>query len=164
MVLAVQKHSSGNDIAGTVSFQGFFHLLYYDNCKKPTFTYYIQKAGVHRKMRSQVLCLKCFNNFLPEGLKVTRTGLGLWTCSSTALLWRVLDERVEKFLEKVEGKHIVLDLADFSLKESGIKEKYSPLVDALIMETVTTNRLAAWMEYYTGHNANFRRYYRQFEY
>lgn len=45
-------------------------------------------------MRSQVLCLKCFNNFLPEGLKVTRTGLGLWTCSSTALLWRVLDERV----------------------------------------------------------------------
>ena len=78
--------------------------------------------------------------------------------------YRMLDERVEKFLKKVEGKHIVLDLADFSLKESGIKEKYSPLVDALIMETVTTNRLAAWMEYYTGHNANFRRYYRQFEY
>lgn len=78
--------------------------------------------------------------------------------------FRQMDERVERFLNKVDGKHIILDLEEFDCERFGFDIKYSHLLDAMVMETILTNRLAAHLEYYTGHNANFRRYYRQFDY
>lgn len=78
--------------------------------------------------------------------------------------FRKIDERVEVFLKKIEGKHEILDLNDFPLEGTGISPKYTSMIGPMIVETVLTNRLAAHLEYRTGHNSCFRRYYRKFEY
>lgn len=78
--------------------------------------------------------------------------------------FRKIDERVEAFLNKMEGMHEILDLNEFTLENSGISPKFASIMGPMIMETVLTNRLAAHLEYRTGHNANFRRYYRKFDY
>lgn len=76
--------------------------------------------------------------------------------------YRVLDERVESFLKKINGKYEVIDLADFVTSE--IDKEFMPIISPMLLEALTTNRIAAHYEFYSGHSLEFRRYYRQFEY
>lgn len=75
---------------------------------------------------------------------------------------RELDNRVEKFLQQYSEKHYVIDLAEYLIP--GVNEKFADICSPMVMETITTGRLAAHIEHHTGHSLAFRRYYRQFEY
>lgn len=76
--------------------------------------------------------------------------------------YRPLDERVERFAKKYTNKFEVLDTKDFIF--SGIDEKYRVMLTPAILSSVLDERLAFWYHMYRGHDLNFRRYYRQFEY
>lgn len=75
---------------------------------------------------------------------------------------RPLDDRVEKFLNDYTEKGVVIDTQDYSLE--GIDEKFRKYLVPMIIETILTERLAVQFEHRTGHDLNFRRYYRQFDY
>ncbi len=75
---------------------------------------------------------------------------------------RPLDDRVEKFINDYTGRGVVIDTKEFELK--GISEKYRQYISPLIVEAILTERLAIQFENKTGHDLNFRRYYRQFDY
>lgn len=75
---------------------------------------------------------------------------------------RILDERVEKFLVNHTSKLYVFDLAEYPLNH--ISEKYRYLVSPILLASLTRGRHCEHLEKYSGHDLNFRRYYRQFEY
>lgn len=76
--------------------------------------------------------------------------------------YRALDERVERFCEKITDKLIVIDTRDFRLE--GIDEDFRVICSPMILTALVTERLAAHYELNTGHSLKFRRYYRQFDY
>ena len=76
--------------------------------------------------------------------------------------YRPLDERVERFCEKLTDKLVVIDTKDYELP--GIDDEFRVICSPMILTAIVTERLACWYEYNTGHSLEFRRYYRQFEY
>jgi len=75
--------------------------------------------------------------------------------------FREIDERVEKFLKKIDGKYEIIDLADF--KSNTIDEEFMVILSPMMMEAVAS-RISSYYEFYSGHSLDFRRYYRQFDY
>ncbi len=75
---------------------------------------------------------------------------------------RVLDERVEKFVNQYCDKLVVIDPKQFKLE--GVENKFRWLIAPLVSSTCLVDRLAFHFEKYTGHDLDFRRYYRQFDY
>lgn len=73
---------------------------------------------------------------------------------------RQLDERAQRFLEQHTKRLTVIDPAEY-MEES---EAYGWLLAPLYVSTLLVDRLAVHMEKYTGHDLDYRRYYRQFEY
>lgn len=76
--------------------------------------------------------------------------------------YRPLDERAEKFLKQYTDKLIVIDTADYKLQ--GIDDEFRVILSPIIFNTITRGRLAYHFEEQTGHDLEFRRYYRQFAY
>lgn len=76
--------------------------------------------------------------------------------------YRPLDNRVERFCEKITDKLVVIDTKDYDLK--GIDDEFRVICSPMILTSLVTERLAAHYELNTGHSLEFRRYYRQFEY
>lgn len=76
--------------------------------------------------------------------------------------YRPLDERVERFCEKLTDKLTVIDTKEFALE--GIDDEFRVICSPMILTSIVTERLAAHYELNTGHSLKFRRYYRQFEY
>ena len=75
---------------------------------------------------------------------------------------RLLDERAQKFLEQHTDKLVVIDTAEFALDD--MPKQFRWIVAPLVCSTCLVDRLAAHLESYTGHNLDYRRYYRQFDY
>ncbi|MCI8893515.1 MAG: SIS domain-containing protein [Lachnospiraceae bacterium] len=73
---------------------------------------------------------------------------------------RQLDERAQRFLEQHTNKLTVIDPAPYMEEQ----EPFGWLLAPLYVSTLLVDRLAVHMEKYTGHDLDFRRYYRQFEY
>ncbi|MDD6310692.1 MAG: SIS domain-containing protein [Firmicutes bacterium] len=76
--------------------------------------------------------------------------------------YRPLDERVERFCEKLTDKLTVIDTKDYVLQ--GIDDEFRVICSPMILTALVTERLAAHYELNTGHSLKFRRYYRQFDY
>jgi fructoselysine-6-phosphate deglycase len=76
--------------------------------------------------------------------------------------YRVLDDRVERFCEKITDKLVVIDIKDYRLE--GIDDDFRVICSPMILTALVTERLAAHYELNTGHSLKFRRYYRQFDY
>lgn len=75
---------------------------------------------------------------------------------------RILDERVERFAQKVTDNLVVIDTKEFPLNK--IDDKFRWLLAPTICSTILVDRLAAHFEKYTNHSLDIRRYYRQFDY
>lgn len=75
---------------------------------------------------------------------------------------RPLDERVEKFINDFTDQGVIIDTKDFPL--TGIDEEFRKYCSPAVVEAILTERLAVQFERRTGHDLNFRRYYRQFDY
>ncbi|MEG0094051.1 MAG: SIS domain-containing protein [Erysipelotrichaceae bacterium] len=75
---------------------------------------------------------------------------------------RVLDERVQDFVEKRSEKFSIIDTAEFELPN--ISSEFRWLMAPLVCSTCLVDRLAFHFEKYTGHDLDIRRYYRQFSY
>lgn len=75
---------------------------------------------------------------------------------------RPLDDRVEKFINDFTDKGVVIDTKDFILE--GIDEEFRQYCAPAVVEAILTERLAVQFERRTGHDLNFRRYYRQLDY
>lgn len=75
---------------------------------------------------------------------------------------RILDERVEKFIKQYSDKVVVIDPMEYALEN--VASQFRWIIAPLIVSTCLVDRLAAYFEKYTGHNLDYRRYYRQFEY
>lgn len=75
---------------------------------------------------------------------------------------RVLDDRVERFAEKVTDNLVVIDTKQFVLNQ--IDDKFRWILAPTVCSTILVDRLAAHFEKYTGHSLDIRRYYRQFDY
>ena len=73
-----------------------------------------------------------------------------------------MDERAQKFLEAHTDKLVVFDPAEYALDD--MPKQFRWIVAPLVCSTCLVDRLAAHLESYTGHNLDYRRYYRQFEY
>lgn len=76
--------------------------------------------------------------------------------------YRSLDERVERFLTKHTDKFEVFDTKDYVFE--GIDDDFRKICSPMIITSLLTDRLATWYQQYTGHDLNFRRYYRQSDY
>lgn len=76
--------------------------------------------------------------------------------------YRVQDNRVESFCQKIGAQHYVLDTQEYAL--DGIDKEFRDLCSPWIVTALLTERLAAHYEANTKHNLAYRRYYRQFEY
>lgn len=76
--------------------------------------------------------------------------------------YRELDERVERFCEKLTDKFCMIDTKDYKLE--GIDDSFRVICSPMILTALVTERLAAHYELNTGHSLKFRRYYRQFDY
>ncbi|MDU2937688.1 MAG: SIS domain-containing protein [Enterobacteriaceae bacterium] len=75
---------------------------------------------------------------------------------------RALDERVERFAQKITGHLVVIDPRDYPL--NGIDDAFRWILAPCVASTLLVDRLAAHFEHNTGHDLNIRRYYRQFDY
>ena len=75
---------------------------------------------------------------------------------------RGLDERVERFAEKITDHLVVIDPRDYPL--NGIDDAFRWIMAPCVVSTLLVDRLAAHFEHHTGHDLNIRRYYRQFDY
>ncbi|HCB0059260.1 glucosamine--fructose-6-phosphate aminotransferase [Klebsiella pneumoniae] len=75
---------------------------------------------------------------------------------------RALDERVERFAEKITDHLVVIDPRDYPL--NGIDDAFRWIMAPCVVSTLLVDRLAAHFEHHTGHDLNIRRYYRQFDY
>lgn len=75
---------------------------------------------------------------------------------------RELDDRVERFAQKITDHLVVIDPREYPL--DGIDDAFRWLLAPCVVSTMLVDRLAAHFEHYTGHDLNIRRYYRQFDY
>lgn len=75
---------------------------------------------------------------------------------------RVIDDRVEVFVQKYSKKFTVIDPLDYELK--GIDDEFRWILAPTITSTLLVDRLARHFENCTKHDLDIRRYYRQFEY
>lgn len=76
--------------------------------------------------------------------------------------YRSLDERAEAFLKQYTDKLVILDTKDFALTD--IDDDFRLILTPIIFNTITRGRLAYHFEQQTGHDLEYRRYYRQFAY
>ncbi len=76
--------------------------------------------------------------------------------------YRCLDERAEAFLKKYTDKLVILDTKEFQLTD--IDDKFRLILTPIMFNAATRGRLAYHFEAQTGHDLEFRRYYRQFAY
>ena len=76
--------------------------------------------------------------------------------------YRPLDERVERFCKKYAPKFEVFDTKEFELP--GIDDDFRPILTPMIITSLLTDRLGKNYQLNTGHDLQFRRYYRQFDY
>lgn len=76
--------------------------------------------------------------------------------------YRVLDERVESFAKDHTDKFEIFDTKDFVFKD--IDDDFRRILSPMIITSLLTDRLATLYELNTGHDLDFRRYYRQFSY
>lgn len=76
--------------------------------------------------------------------------------------YREHDERVESFLKKNAKVYEIFDTKDFVFE--GIDNDFRKICSPMIITALLTERLAALYALNTGHDLDFRRYYRQFEY
>ncbi|WP_395387498.1 SIS domain-containing protein [Pediococcus parvulus] len=76
--------------------------------------------------------------------------------------YRPLDERVERFVKQYTNKVEVIDTKDFVF--DGIDDEYRVMLTPMIFSSILDDRLAYWYHMYRGHDLDFRRYYRQFDY
>lgn len=76
--------------------------------------------------------------------------------------YRSLDERVERFARDHTDKLEVFDTKDFVF--DGIDDDFRQICSPMIVTSILTDRLATLYSLNTGHDLDFRRYYRQFEY
>lgn len=76
--------------------------------------------------------------------------------------FRPLDERVEKFVKKYAKKLVIIDTKDYALED--IDDEFRWVLSPIMFSALTRGRLCYHFERNTGHDLNFRRYYRQFEY
>lgn len=76
--------------------------------------------------------------------------------------YRDVDLRVADFLQKHSNNHVIIDLADFEIPF--MDEKFKYMLSPMIVETITTDRLAKHFEHNSGHSLDTRRFYRQMEY
>src|SRR5699024_3521348 len=72
-----------------------------------------------------------------------------------------LDDRVEKFINRYTNKGVVFDPAKYKLSE--IDNKVHAIVTPIIMSALL-KRLAFHFEKNTGHDLNYRRYYRKLDF
>lgn len=89
---------------------------------------------------------------------------------------RGLDERAQRFLEAHTKKLTVIDPAEYlkgstengtvggNEEAAGETDGFDWMLAPLFVSTLLVDRLAVHMEKYTGHDLDFRRYYRQFDY
>ena len=78
---------------------------------------------------------------------------------------RELDERAQRFLESHTKKLTVIDPAEYMEEDAfGGTGGFAWILAPLFVSTLLVDRLAVHMEKYTGHDLDFRRYYRQFDY
>jgi len=75
---------------------------------------------------------------------------------------RALDDRVERFAQKITDHLVVIDPRDYPL--NGIDDAFRWIMAPCVVSTLLVDRLAAHFEHHTGHDLNIRRYYRQFDY
>lgn len=75
---------------------------------------------------------------------------------------RSLDERAEKFLKKTTDKLVIIDTKDFKLE--GIDDEFRYILSPILFNNATRGRLCEHYEANSGHDLEYRRYYRQFEY
>lgn len=76
--------------------------------------------------------------------------------------YRPLDQRVEDFLSKHSNNYVVIDLADFIIEN--MDEEFIYMLSPMMVETITSERLAKHFEKNSGHDLDTRRFYRQMEY
>jgi fructoselysine-6-phosphate deglycase len=76
--------------------------------------------------------------------------------------YRPLDERVERFISKHTNKYEIFDTKDFVF--DGIDDDFRRICSPMIITALLTDRLATLYSLNTGHDLDFRRYYRQFDY
>lgn len=76
--------------------------------------------------------------------------------------YRPLDERVERFAKEHTDKLEVFDTKEYTFE--GIDDEFRRICSPMIVTSLLTERLAALYELSTGHDLDFRRYYRQFAY
>ncbi len=77
--------------------------------------------------------------------------------------FRELDNRVERFLKKLNLNNVVvIDTKDFILEN--IDEEFRYILSPIIFNNITRGRLCYQFEAITNHDLDSRRYYRQFEY
>ncbi|GEM_PF-5488905 len=74
---------------------------------------------------------------------------------------RELDDRVERFAQKIIDHLVVIDPREYPL--DGIDDAFRWLLAPCVVSTLLVDRLAAHFEHQTGHDLNIRRYYRQFD-
>ncbi|MDD3173345.1 MAG: SIS domain-containing protein [Herbinix sp.] len=74
---------------------------------------------------------------------------------------RVLMDRIEAFSKQYSKKVTVYDSKDYELK--GIDEEFRSLLAPIVI-CAALGRINPYMEYATGHNLSFRRYYKVVEY
>lgn len=76
--------------------------------------------------------------------------------------YRKLDDRVEKFLDKIGAKPIKIDLDKYRL--GNISPEFSEILSPIVFNALTRGRLAYHFERVTGHSLDTRRYYRKLDY
>ena len=76
--------------------------------------------------------------------------------------YRVLDQRVHDFLEKLNIDCEIIDLEDYRLEN--ISEKWQEIYSPIIFNAISRGRLIIHYEKVTNHDLNTRRYYRKFKY
>lgn len=76
--------------------------------------------------------------------------------------FRPLDDRVERFAKKFTNKLEVFDTKEYVWE--GIDDDFRIMLSPMIITSILTDRLATLYSLNTGHDLNFRRYYRQFDY
>ncbi|MDO1605626.1 SIS domain-containing protein [Lactobacillus sp. YT155] len=76
--------------------------------------------------------------------------------------YRPMDERVERFAKEHTNKFEAFDTKDFVFE--GIDDDFRRICSPMIVTAILTDRLATLYSLNTGHDLDFRRYYRQFAY
>ena len=76
--------------------------------------------------------------------------------------YRPIDDRAEAFLSKYTDELNVIDVAEYMVP--GFDKEFEALISPIVSTALLNGRLSKYLEHYSGHDLNTRRYYRQFEY